>query len=555
MARTTENKITPDDLRKKAEEKLRSKLFSLDNVSDSDLRNVFHELQVHQIELEMQNEELRASQEALEESRSKYADLYDFAPVGYFTLDKKGLILNANLTGAYQLDIDRNQIIKKPFAQFIHKDDQDVFYLHRREVMKSSIRRLCEIRLRRKNNTEFHAQLVSVAVKDSEDDLNLMRIAMIDITQRKNIEEELRIKQHLNEILIDSIPHSAMLIRKDRKIIAANKIAREVGAIVGGYCWQEFGKCQFVPEEDKKSIKYGKVPDRGTRCYFCNADEALESKGPVNIEVNAWDRLWDTYWVPLDEETYLHYAIDITERKQAEETLKKTAKELARSNSDLEKFAYIASHDLKSPLIAISGFAGMLKNNYEDKLDKSAHKYIDFIVDSIARMENLIHDLLAFSRIGVSSSKLKLVDVNKIFFRAIANLTVIIERNEAKVTHDSLPTVFGNDIHLEQLLQNLIENAIKYHNQKPSKVHISAEQKDDHWIFSIKDNGIGIASENREIIFDMFHCLNRGTYKGTGIGLATCKKIVELYGGKIWVESKLNTGSIFYFTMPITSAV
>jgi signal transduction histidine kinase/ABC-type amino acid transport substrate-binding protein len=243
------------------------------------------------------------------------------------------------------------------------------------------------------------------------------------------------------------------------------------------------------------------------------------------------------------------------ERKQAEDEREQLNIELERSNKELEQFAYMASHDLKSPLVSISGFAALLRNDYEDKLDKNAHEYIDFIVSSIKRMDTLINGLLTYSRIGVGSSKLKIVDVNKVFVRAIANLTVDIERNKARITHDSLPTVLGNDVQLEQLLQNLVGNAIKFHNNESQGVHISAKQNDGNWVFSVKDNGIGIAPENREKIFDMFQCLDRAKYKGTGIGLATCKKIVELHGGKIWVESQLNTGSIFYFTMPITSAV
>jgi signal transduction histidine kinase len=243
---------------------------------------------------------------------------------------------------------------------------------------------------------------------------------------------------------------------------------------------------------------------------------------------------------------------EIAERKRAEEKLEQAVKELVRSNYDLEQFAYIASHDLQSPLFAISGFADLLKKQYKDKLDKNAHEYIDFIVNSIERMENLINDLLTYSRIGTSSSKLNPVDVNKIFVRAIANLTVEIEKNGAKVAHDSLPTVIGNDIQLEQLLQNLIGNAIKFHSQEPPRVHISVEQKGENWVFSVKDNGIGIASEDRDRIFNMFQCLHRGEYKGTGIGLAVCKKIVGLHGGNIWVESQPGKGSIFYFTIPLT---
>jgi len=244
---------------------------------------------------------------------------------------------------------------------------------------------------------------------------------------------------------------------------------------------------------------------------------------------------------------------EITERKHAEDKREQLNIKLKRSNKELEQFAYIASHDLKSPLISISSFADLLKQQYKDKLDRKAHEYIDFIVNSIERMDHLINGMLTHSRIGVSSSKMKPIDVNKIFVRVIANLTVDIEKNKAKITHDSLPTILGYDVQLEQLLQNIIGNAIKHQSQESPRVHLSVKQKGENWVFSVNDNGIGIASENREKIFDMFQCFNRGKYKGTGIGLATCKKIVDLHGGKIWVKSQPNKGATFYFTMPTTS--
>lgn len=242
---------------------------------------------------------------------------------------------------------------------------------------------------------------------------------------------------------------------------------------------------------------------------------------------------------------------DITERKHADEKLKQTLDKLACSNSDLEQFAYLASHDLKSPLISISGFVNLLAKEYKDKFDEKALQYIKFVVNNIKSMENLIDNLLTYSRIDSRSNQLKPVDLHKVFTRALMNLTLEIQKKRAKVTYDKLPTLVGNDVQMEQLLQNLIGNAIKFHNQKPPRVHVSAEKKDGNWILSVADNGIGIASEERERIFNMFerHSV-RSEYKGTGIGLAICKKIVEHHGGKIWVESEINKGSTFIVSLP-----
>ena len=370
-----------------------------------------------------------------------------------------------------------------------------------------------------------------------------------EIAERKRAEKELRESEARYEDLYDNAPD--MFVSVDAKtsiILRCNQtLSKELGyskdEIIGHPIFS-----MYHPDSIEDAKKVFKSFTETGKVHNAELQMKRKDGSKINVILNVS--------AVRDEQGNILYSRsvwrDITERKEAEEKLEQTVKELARSNSDLEQFAYIASHDLKSPLFAISSFAKLLEKNYKDKLDRKAHEYIDFIVNSIDRMENLISDLLTYSRIGTSNSKLISVDVNKIFVRAIANLTVEIEKNGAKVTHDSLPTVIGNDIQLEQLLQNLIGNAIKFHSQEPPRVHISVEQKGENWVFSVKDNGIGIASEDRDRIFNMFQCLHRGEYKGTGIGLAVCKKIVELYGGNIWVESQPGKGSIFYFTMPLT---
>ncbi len=544
------NQKQSDDLRKKAEEKLR-RLTSkpLHELSAAESHRVIHELQVHQIELEMQNEELRHAQEELENSRTKYADLYDFAPIGYLTFDENGLIFEANLTAAEQLGIERSFLIKKPFSGFIHKDDQDIFYMHRQEVLKSSTRHTCELRIKRKDGSEFYAQIVSSTLLGH---YNRIRTAVINITERRKAEEALKEKQHLNELLLNAIPHPAMLINTGRIVQAANQSALDIGVTLGEYCWKEFGKCEYLSDEDKKRSE-DNPDDKGIKCIFCLADDAM--KGPElrtmnDPEVHAFDRVWDTYWDPIDKDTFLHYAIDITDRKKAEDKLNSTLGELERSNTELERFAYIASHDLKEPLRTIRSFTDLLSQRYRGKLDKEADEFIGFVQDGTGRMEQLIDDLLTYSR--VSESKIPVpVDCNKMLVRAIANLTVLIERKGGKVTFDPLPTLMMDDMNMELLFQNLINNGIKFHGEDPPRIHISARQTNEEWLFSISDNGIGIEEPHKEQIFQIFKRLHsRSEYAGTGIGLAICKKIIDILGGKIWVESEPGKGSVFFFTIP-----
>ncbi|NET83321.1 MAG: PAS domain S-box protein [Moorea sp. SIO1F2] len=241
----------------------------------------------------------------------------------------------------------------------------------------------------------------------------------------------------------------------------------------------------------------------------------------------------------------------ITERKEAQEALKRLNQDLSRSNRELEQFAYVASHDLQEPLRAISSYTQLLAKKYQSNLDAQADKYIHYIVDGATNMQQLIQDLLSFSRVGTHGKELAATDCEVVLNRVLDNLNVAIIESDVIVTHDSLPVVMGDDIQLSQLLQNLIGNAIKFRSQELPRVHISAELKGKEWIFSVRDNGIGIEPEYFERIFTIFQRLHtRREYPGTGIGLAVCKKIVERHGGKIWVESELGVGTKFYFSIP-----
>lgn len=235
-----------------------------------------------------------------------------------------------------------------------------------------------------------------------------------------------------------------------------------------------------------------------------------------------------------------------------EEVLAREAAELVRANSELEEFVYVASHDLREPLRMISSYLQLLERRYKGKLDADADEFIRFAVEGATRMQDMVGDLLAYSRVSRACPEMNPTDCEAVLDRAVENLTTAIAESAAAVTHDRLPTVMGNQSQLVQTFQNLIGNGIKFRSQAPPRIHVSAERSLDKWVFSVRDNGIGIEPQFFGRIFKMFERLHSySEYPGTGIGLTITKQVVERHGGQIWVESQPGKGSVFFFTIPM----
>ena len=295
--------------------------------------------------------------------------------------------------------------------------------------------------------------------------------------------------------------------------------------------------------------------ESGQRAVLNILDDFSEEKGRLEAAEHALVNILEDFDSEKNNVEVANRRLQgqVEERKRAEEVLAQQAKELARSNADLEQFAYVASHDLQEPLRMVASFTQLLAKRYGGKLDADADEFIGYAVDGVRRMQDLISDLLDYSRVGMRGKEFVPTNCEAVLQAALTNLKVALEETNALVTHDPLPTVRADGMQLCQLFQNLIGNALKFRGPAPPRIHVSAQAADYEWRFSVRDNGSGIDPQHAERIFVIFQRLHSAAeYPGTGIGLAISKKIAERHGGRMWVESEPGKGATFFFTLPIT---
>jgi PAS domain S-box-containing protein len=369
-----------------------------------------------------------------------------------------------------------------------------------------------------------------------------------DITMRKQTEDALKEKEERYRLLFNSgndaiMVHHPIVEGMPDNFLEVNDIACQRF----GYSREELLRLSPAdiddPEDPLDMTAIREKIRRDKHAIFEKVHVTRDGR-KMPVEINA--KLFDLHGEP----TILSVLRDITQRKETEEKVKKLMSELERSNRELEQFAYVASHDLQEPLRKIASFAELLANRYKGQLDKKADTFIEYIVDGASRMRILINDILTYSHVMTRGKEFAETDCGAVISRVLGDLDPAIKKSNAAITCDALPTVMADAVQMEQLFQNLIGNAIKYHGEGPPRVHISAKKEKQEWVFSVRDNGIGIGPEHAERIFVIFQRLHtRAEYSGTGIGLAVCKKVVERLGGRIWVESVPGKGATFYFTI------
>jgi len=413
-----------------------------------------------------------------------------------------------------------------------------------------------ETRHRRHDGTIFDAEVNVCGVQ--LDGAWHLYASSRDISKRKELENSLRESRQLQADIFDFLPDATFVVDQDKTVIAWNRAMEEMSGVPKEEMLGQGDYAYTIPfygdrrhqlldliEIDDEEIKsqYRNVTKIGERLHAETFCPALHGGNGGHV----WAVVAPLY--DCDGKR-----IGAIESIRNIDTIKQTEANLARSNEELEQFAYVASHDLQEPLRKIAGFTELLATRYTDSLDEKGASYMAYIVDGATRMRCQINDLLNYSRVMSSNRELAKTDCSAVVSRVLRDMEPTIKESNTEVVCGPMPVILADHTQLGQLFQNLIGNAIKYRGAAPPKVTINAVQKSDCWIFSVADNGIGIAPEFHERIFAIFQRLHTRTeYPGTGIGLAVCKKIVERHGGKIHVESTEGHGSTFFFTIPSTS--
>ncbi len=369
-----------------------------------------------------------------------------------------------------------------------------------------------------------------------------------EIKKRRRVKVALQDSEALYHSLVENLPICVYRIDLEGRLTFGNSAYLEdlgcpLDELVGKTVFDMFPdeQARKYDADDRRMMETGQAFHdveehyvRGEKLYV----EVLKS--PVHDHEGQTVGIQGLYW-------------DVTARWRAEEQLGRTLAELERSNRDLHQFAGVASHDLHAPLRRIVTLVELIRDQWESRLDAETQEYLAFIVSSAEHMQELIHSLLTHSRVGALDEPLEQVDCDSVLQKTLSNLAVLVRESRAQVQVGHLPRVMAHRVELTRLFQNLIANAIKYRGEEPPRVDVHAESRKGDWLFRVEDNGIGIAAKHHEKVFEAFHRLHGDEkYPGTGIGLATCKKVVERLDGSIWVESEVGQGSTFLFTYPAT---
>jgi two-component system, sensor histidine kinase len=569
---------TPQKLRRRAEDAAREKVArmqdKIDALSPEESRHLSHELSVHQIELEMQNDELRRIQADLEASRALYFDLYDLAPVGYFTINDQGMILEANLTAGNLLGIARGTLVRQPLSRFIVRDDQDVYYRHRKLLLETGTTQVCELRMLRVDAAPFWVRMEASAKREGENAKTVYRAVVSDITESKQLEETqlflLQSGYSGEDFFVSLARYLAQSLSMDYVCIdrlLGDKLTAQTVAVYFD------GKFEDNVEYTLKDTPCGDVVGK-TICCFPRDVRRLFPRDVILQEMAAESYVGCTLWSsqgqpigliavlsrkhlanPRLAESVLKLAslraAGELERRQGEMELQTHQLQLEAANKELESFSYSVSHDLRAPLRAIDGFSRIILKQ-ADKFDENTRRQFHLIRDNARTMEILIDNLLTFSRVISNNMTLTEINMDKLAQEVWEELRAVNSEREIDVRITDIMSGFGDRNLVKQVLLNLFSNSVKFtKNRKPGIIEMRSYKEGDKVVYSLKDNGAGFDMAYYDKLFGVFQRLHsHEEYEGTGVGLAIVQRIIKRHGGRVWGEAKIDEGATFYFTLP-----
>jgi len=491
----------------------------------------------------------RDTEARLKESEERFRRTFELAGSGiaHIGMDRRFIRVNRRLCEI--LGYPENELLGLTGRDISHPDDLDIINEQRPRLYAGEIDAVrLEKRYLRKDRSVVWVKFTMTVERDAKG-APLYEIAVYDdITAQRDAEERLRLSEarfrQTFELAASGICHVI-----DGRFVKVNRALCE---ILGYSERQLLGKTvkevshpddRAVTDSGRARIRAGEIESARFEKRYIRGDNGAVVWCDIAIAL-----VRDVFGVPQYEIAVFD---DITPQKSAEAALRAAHEELTRSNSELEQFAYVASHDLQEPLRMVASYTQLLQRRYDAKLDDDAREFMAYVVDGATRMKQLIEDLLAYSRVGTKGKDFKPVASESALRRALFNLRAATEESGAVVTNDPMPTLDADEVQLAQLFQNLIGNALKFRSASVPRIHVGVTEGAEEWTFEVRDNGIGIEPQYYERIFMVFQRLhNKGEYPGTGIGLAICKKVVERHGGRIWVTSSPGQGSSFHFTLP-----
>ncbi len=477
-----------------------------------------------------------------------FRDAVEFSAIGIATVGLDGSWITVNKALCDLLGYTQEELLRRTFQDITHPDDLPADLEKVTQMLAGELTHYhMEKRYFHKDSRVIWAILSVSLVRDDENEPLYFVSQIQDITQRKQATDDLAASAELLREFMEHNPAALAMCDRDMRYLhvsdrwlAEYQLNRE--SVIG------YSHYEIFPDQDPRWKKvYEQVLAGATK--GCE-EEALTPRPDGSPVWCNWEML---PWRDAKGEIggLIQFNQDITPQIVAKQELERLVQDLARSNSELEQFAYVASHDMQEPLRAVAGCAEILKSRYGDQMDDAADDLISHIVDGATRMQGLINDLLQISQVSSQASSFEHVDTNEACRAALLNLDDVIKKSAARIELDDLPMVMGDHTQITQVFQNLISNALKYRKEEPPIVTIMSQKKQELWEFSVADNGIGISPEFHDKIFGIFQRLHtRIEYPGSGIGLALCKKIIERHRGSIWLKSTLGTGSTLFFTLP-----